>query len=66
MSVAIIVVKITRAGKRITIDERKEVEREIMTRLSRRLSLINDNSTMEEEFTSKVSHLAGGEAQRII
>ena len=51
ISAAVIVVEITKAGKR-GINERNKVEREIMTCLSKIFSLTNNNSTMKQEFTS--------------
>ena len=49
MSAAVIVVKITRAGKKVIINGRNEVKRETMTCLSKRFSLTNDSSTMNQE-----------------
>ena len=57
ISAAVIVVEITKAGKR-GINERNKVEREIMTCLSKIFSLTNNNSTMKQEFTSKIGYLA--------
>ena len=58
LSAAITAVEITIAGEKVKINERNEVEIEIMTYLLSRFSLTNDNSTMGEEFTSKVGYLA--------
>ena len=58
MGAASIAVQITRVGKKVIINKINEVEREIVTFLSKRFSLTNDNSTMDQEFTSKIGHLA--------
>ena len=43
----IIAVEIIRTGKKVIINKRNKVEREIMTCLSKRFSLTNDNFTMD-------------------
>ena len=58
LSAAVIVVEVIKAGETIKINERNEVERNIMTCISKRFSLTNDNSTMEDDFMSKVGYLA--------
>ena len=58
MSTAITAVEVTRAGNKLKINKRNEVEREIMTCLSIRFSLTNNNLTIEENFISKIGYLA--------
>ena len=58
MSAVITVVEITITNERVKINEKNEVEREIMTCLSKIFSLTNDNSRMKDEFTSKNDYLA--------
>ena len=58
ISAAVIAVKITRAGKKVIINERNEIERESMTCLSKRFSLTNDNLTTNQGFTSKIGYFA--------
>ena len=58
MSAAVTAVEVTMAREKVEINERNEVEREIMTCLSKRFSLTNDNSTMGDEFTPKMIYLA--------
>ena len=61
MSTAVMTVKIRRADKKGIINERNEVEREIMTFLSKRSSLTKDKSTIEQKITSKIGYLAENE-----
>ena len=58
LGAAFAAVEITKAGETVKINERKEVEREIMTSLSKIFLLTNDNSTIENDFTSKGRYLA--------
>ncbi len=58
ISAAITAVEITSNGNKVKVNNREEVEREIMKCLPRRFSLTNNNSTMEKKFTSKVGYLA--------
>ena len=51
-------VEVTKTGETIKINERNEVEREIMTCLSKRFSLTNDNLTMGNNFISQIGYLA--------
>ena len=62
ISAEITAVEVTQAGKKVKINEINKVEREIMTCLSKRFSLTNDNSTMEDDFTSKIGYLAKKES----
>ena len=58
MGTAVIAVKVPRAGGKVIINERNEVERKIMICLSKRFSLTNDNLIMEQECTSKIGYFA--------
>ena len=57
ISVAVTAVELTKADKKVKIDKGNEVEREIVTCLSKRFSLTNDNSSMKDDFTSKIGYL---------
>ena len=47
----------TKAGETVKINKTNKVEGEIMACLSKKFSLTNDNSTMENDFTSQVGYL---------
>ena len=57
MSAAIIVVEVTKVGSKLKINK-NEVEIEIMTCLSKRFLLTNDNLTMDQEFESEIDYLS--------
>ena len=50
--------EVTKSGETVKRTERNELGREIMTCFSKRFSLTNDDSTMENDFTLQVGHLA--------
>ena len=53
ISAAITAVEITSNGNKVKVNNREEVEREIMKCLSKRFSLTNNNSTMEKKLHRK-------------
>ena len=48
----------TKAREIVKINGRNKVEREIMTCVSKKLPLTNENSSMENDFTSQIDYLA--------
>ena len=48
----------TKAGETVKSNKRNEVKTEIMTCLSKRFSLTNDDSTIENNFSLQVGYLA--------